>query len=171
MRLVNQWFLVLFITMGLLTSVGFCPRCDAAAITVKQSIDEKTVFPTTLAAIQSNQLFSTFLMVLKRSGLDKLLAQPSPMTVIVPTNIAFSTLPKPVFIQLLTKAGPLKSALQYLMIKGDVIHPVNLLGQPLQFHYQHFTINNGIKPIGIMKAKNGSLIITNQFVLAKSFVK
>ena len=33
------------------------------------------------------------------------------------------------------------------------------------FHFKQLTINQGIAPIGIMKAKNATLMITNQFVL------
>lgn len=165
MRLLKISILGMLFCLSSVVCFAHCGVCQAAKPVTKQVIDEKTVYPNALKAIESNKLFSTYLMLLKRVKMASMLAQPGSYTVIVPTNIAFAKLPKPTFVKLLTQTGPLKSALQYLVIKGNLIHPVSLSGKALHFHFKQLTINQGIAPIGIMQAKNATLMITNQFVL------
>ena len=159
----NKW--IFMFSLIVLLCLIQCAFCQAPKAVTKQFVDEKTVFPNALEAVKSNPLFSTYLMLLKRVGMDAVLKKESSLTVIVPTNIAFATLPKPLFTQLLTQKEPLTAALHYLVIKGDIFHPKSLAGGLLHFHMKDLTINDGVVPIGIMKSNNGTLIITNQFVL------
>ena len=167
MRLLKVSILGMLFCLSALVWFSYCGVCQAAKPVTKQVIDEKTVFPNALKAIESNKLFSTYLMMLKKVKMLKTLEQPGSHTVIVPTNIAFATLPKPIFINLVTKNSYLKPALQYLILKANLNRPVSLLGKPLHISYHQLTVN-GITPIGVMHAKNATLIITNQFVLLKN---
>ena len=145
-------------------SNAHCRVCGPSTTKVKQAIDEKTVYPTVLAALDSNKLFSTFSRLVKKDKMDGVLKSSRSITVLVPTNIAFATMPKKQFIAVLTQKKALSAALRYLMVKGNVLKPAALSGDSLQLAFKSMTIN-GIHPIGIMHASNGLLIIMNRFLL------